>query len=88
MWGFVLTKLYKMNSILKAAFEQGVQRYYPYNGSKLVVSVYKSFVLYYLESQPNDTQIEPIQLRPDNLQAFEFEGALIPLALSLPYNAK
>ena len=74
-----------MNSILKAAFKQGVQRYYPYNGSKLIVSVYKSFVLYYLESQPNETQIEPIQLRPDNLQAFEFDGALIPLALSLPY---
>lgn len=74
-----------MNSILKAAFEQGVQRYYPYKKTRLIVSVYKSFVMYYIEDQPNNTEIEPIQNRFDNLAAFEFEGSLIPLALSLPY---
>jgi hypothetical protein len=77
-----------MNSILKAAFEQGIQRYYPYGSTKLVVSVYQSFVLYYIEDQPESTEIEPIQLRPDNLPAFEFQGTLIPLALSLPYYSK
>ena len=77
-----------MNSILQAAFEQGVQRYYPYKQTRLIVSVYKSFVMYYIESNPENTEIEPIQLRSDNLQAFEFQGVLIPLALSLPYNAK
>ena len=74
-----------MNPILKSAFEQGVQRYYPYNGSKLVVSIYQSFVLYYIEDQPDSTELSLIQLRPDNLQAFEFNGTLVPLALSLPY---
>lgn len=77
-----------MNSILQAAFEQGVQRYYPYGSTRLIVSVYKSFVMYYIESNPENTEIEPIQLRPDNLPAFEFEGVLIPLALSLPYCSK
>ena len=77
-----------MNSILQAAFEQGVQRYYPYGSTRLIVSVYKSFVMYYIEDQPEMTEIEPIQLRYDNLQAFEFQGTLIPLALSLPYNSK
>ena len=77
-----------MNPILKQAFEQGIQRYYPCNGSKLIISVYKSFVMYYIENQPDSTEIEPIQLRPDNLEAFEFEGVLLPLALSLPYNTK
>ena len=75
-----------MNQILKAAFEQGVQRFYPYKNTKLVVSVYQSFVLYYIENQPDSTELSLIQLRQDNLQAFEFEGALIPLALSLPYH--
>lgn len=74
-----------MNPILKEAFTNGVQRYYPFEGTKLVVSVYQSYVLYYLENEPNSTELEPIQLRPDNLQAFEFMGVLIPLALSLPY---
>ena len=77
-----------MNSILKAAFEQGVQRYYPYKETKLIVSVYKSFVMYYIESNPENTEIEPIQLRHDNLLAFEFQGTLVPLALSLPYYSK
>ena len=77
-----------MNSILQAAFQQGVQRYYPYGSTRLIVSVYKSFVMYYIEDQPNNTEIEPIQLRPDNLPAFEFDGVLIPLALSLPYYSK
>ena len=77
-----------MNPILKQAFGQGIQRYYPCNGSKLIISVYKSFVMYYIENQPDSTEIEPIQLRPDNLEAFEFEGVLLPLALSLPYNTK
>ena len=77
-----------MNPILQAAFDQGVQRYYPYGSTKLIVSVYKSFVMYYVENNPETTEIEPIQLRHDNLQAFEFEGALIPLALSLPYYSK
>lgn len=74
-----------MNPILKQAFEQGVQRYYPYKQTKLIVSIYQSYVLYYFENEPYSTELEPIQLRPDNLQAFEFDGALIPLALSLPY---
>jgi hypothetical protein len=77
-----------MNPILQQAFEQGVQRYYPCNGSKLIISIYQSFVLYYIEDQPDSTQLEFIQLRPDNLEAFEFNGVLIPLALSLPYNTK
>ena len=77
-----------MNPILKQAFEAGVMRYYPYNGTKLVISIYQSFVLYYVEDEPYSTEIEPIQLRPDNLEAFEFEGTLLPLALSLPYNTK
>lgn len=77
-----------MNSILQAAFEQGVQRYYPYKQTRLIISVYKSFVMYYLEDQPNNTEIEPIQIRFDNLAAFEFQGSLIPLALSLPYELK
>ena len=77
-----------MNSILKAAFEQGVQRCYPYGSTRLIVSVYKSFVMYYVEDQPDNTQIEPIKLRHDNLPAFEFQGVLIPLALSLPYYSK
>ena len=77
-----------MNSILQAAFEQGVQRYYPYKQTRLIISVYKSFVMYYIEDQPDVTELEPIQLRPDNLPAFEFEGVLIPLALSLPYYSK
>ena len=77
-----------MNPILKQAFANGVERYYPYKDSKLVISIYQSFVLYYLEDQPYTTELEPIQLRPDNLEAFEFEGALLPLALSLPYNTK
>ena len=77
-----------MNSILKAAFEQGVQRYYPYKQTRLIISVYKSFIMYYIEDQPNVTEIEPIQIRFDNLPAFEFEGTLIPLALSLPYYSK
>lgn len=74
-----------MNPILKDAFANGVERYYPYKGGKLVISIYQSFVLYYLENSPFSTEIEPIQLRPDNLEAFDFEGVLIPLALSLPY---
>ena len=77
-----------MNPILKQAFEQGIQRYYPCNGSKLIISVYKSFVMYYIEDKPYSTELEPIQLRHDNLEAFEFNGVLIPLALSLPYNTK
>lgn len=77
-----------MNPILKQAFKQGVQRYYPFNGGKLVISIYQSFVLYYLEDSPYSTELEPIQLRFDNLEAFEFEGVLLPLALSLPYNTK
>lgn len=77
-----------MNSILQAAFEQGIQRYYPYGSTRLIVSVYKSFVMYYIEDQPDNTEIEPIQLRHDNLPAFEFNGVLIPLALSLPYYSK
>ena len=77
-----------MNSILKAAFEQGIQRYYPYGSTRLIVSVYKSFVMYYIEDQPDVTEIEPIKLRQDNLPAFEFQGTLVPLALSLPYYSK
>ena len=77
-----------MNPILQAAFEQGVQRYYPYKQTRLIVSIYKSFVMYYIEDQPGSTEIEPIQIRFDNLSAFEFEGTLIPLALSLPYYSK
>lgn len=77
-----------MNPILKEAFEAGVLRCYPYGSTKLVVSVYKSYVLYYIENKPDSTNLSLIELRPDNLPAFEFEGVLIPLALSLPYYSK
>lgn len=74
-----------MNPILKEAFANGVQRFYPYKNTKLIISIYQSFVLYYIENKPDSTELSLIQLRPDNLQAFEFEGTLVPLALSLPY---
>lgn len=77
-----------MNPILREAFANGIERYYPYNGEKLVISIHQSYVLYYYESEPYSTELEPIQLTKDNLQAFEFNGTLVPLALSLPYNAK
>lgn len=78
----------QMNPILKQAFAEGIQRYYPYGSTRLIVSVYQSYVLYYVEDQPDSTELSLIQLRPDNLKAFEFEGTLIPLALSLPYYSK
>ena len=77
-----------MNPILKEAFKAGVLRCYPYGSTKLVVSVYQSYVLYYIENNPDSTNLSLIELRPDNLQAFKFEGSLIPLALSLPYELK
>jgi len=74
-----------MNSILKKAFSDGIERYYPYENEKLVISIHQSFVVYYFESDPYGIEMTPILLRPDNLQAFEFNGVLLPLALSLPY---
>lgn len=77
-----------MNSILKHAFSEGVERYYPYKDQKLVISIHESYVVYYFEEDPYCIEMAPIVLRHDNLEAFEFEGAFLPLALSLAYNTK
>ena len=74
-----------MNTILKKAFSDGIERYYPYEKEKLVISIHQSFVVYHFESDPYGIEMTPILLRHDNLEAFEFNGVLLPLALSLPY---
>lgn len=77
-----------MNPIFNQIFNEGVIRYYPYNESKLIVRVFQSLVIYYIESIPNSTQLEFIVKNQDGLNSFNFQNSLIPLCLSLPYNAK
>lgn len=77
-----------MNPILKEAFAKGIQRYYPLNGAKLVVSIYKSFVLYYIDNAPNSTNLSFIETSKDGLKYFEYQGTQVLLCLSLPYNVK
>lgn len=77
-----------MNPIFNQIFKDGIVRYYPYNESKLIVRVFQSFVLYYIDSIPNSTQLEFIVKNQDGLNSFNFQDSLIPLCLSLPYELK
>ena len=77
-----------MNSILKHAFSEGIERYYPYEDEKLVISIHQSYVVYYFESDPYGLEMAPILLNSDNLPCFEFNDSLLLLSLSLPYNTK
>lgn len=78
-----------MNPILKQAFANGVMRYYPYEiGNRLIISVYRSYVLYYLENEKDSTEISIIELCPQGLASFKFKNNLLRLSYSLPYNTK
>ena len=76
-----------MNPILRQLFEDGVCRYYPYEiGNRLVIRVFKSFVIYYLENNPNSTNLSFIEESKDGLKCFDFNGNLLPLCYSIPYD--
>lgn len=77
-----------MNPIFNQIFSDGIIRYYPYKESKLIIRIFQSFVIYYIDSMPNSTHLEFIVKNNDGLNSFNFDGYYIPLCYSLPYNAK
>ena len=76
-----------MNPILRQLFEDGVCRYYPYEiGNRLVIRVFQSFVIYYLENTPDSINLSFIEESKDGLKCFDFKGNLLPLCYSIPYD--
>jgi hypothetical protein len=73
------------NTILKAYFDTGKVRYYPYEiSNRLIVSIYQSFVLFHLENEP-DYICTPIVKNGAGFDCFEFDNVLMPLNYSIKY---
>lgn len=77
-----------MNKTLDKALKEGIKRFYPYKRTRLIITVYKSFVTYYIEGIADSHELETIQINRDGLPSFLFNGSLVPLCLSLPYESK
>lgn len=77
-----------MSKVLNEALNVGIKRFYPYNNTRLVITVYKSFVTYYVEGIADSHELEIIQINQDGLPSFLFNGYLVPICLSLPYDVK
>ena len=89
MWRLYINQTFKhMNKTLDEAFKQGIKRFYPYNNTRLIVTVYKSFVTYYIEGIEDSHELEIIQVNQEGLPSFLFNGSLVPICLSLPYESK
>ena len=75
-----------MNPILREVFNTGILRFYPYNSdNKIVIRVFESFVIYYIDNAPDSTDLSMIQTDKNGLKCFEFNGYLLPICYSLPF---
>lgn len=77
-----------MSKVLNEALNVGIKRFYPYKRTMLIITVYKSFVTFYIEGVKDSHELEIIQINRDGLPSFLFNGHLVPLCLSLPYDVK
>ena len=71
---------------IEIIFSDAPLRYYPLpDGQKLIIKPYKTLVLYYKTSDHPESFLEPLYRTKDNHLAFNYNGADLLLAYSLPY---